>query len=139
MTSQEDNLPVSEALKILRNYSRTPLKTDDLVKKKELQQALKLIVGLSESENFGVCADNAEQGIRALLSYLETFGYRANFDLTSIPDSNTPVYIKFNTRKMSHYFDSYTGPYRGVLVACQSEDDTIAGTYGHFPLGLFQV
>ncbi len=38
---------------------------------------------------------------------------------------------------MSYYLDQYTGEYRGVLVSCQSEDDLIAGTYGHFPLDLF--
>lgn len=47
------------------------------------------------------------------------------------------VYLKFNTQKMTYYLDSYTGSYRGVLVSCQSENDTLVGTYGHFPLDLF--
>ena len=38
---------------------------------------------------------------------------------------------------MSYYLDDYIGKYRGVLVSCQSEDDKIVGTYGHFPLDLF--
>ena len=139
MSTEEANLTVSEALKVLKDHSRTQSKSDDLVSKKELQQALLLIGSLSESKNFGVCADNAEQGITALSSYLETFGYRANFDRASIPNGDSPIYLKFNTRKMSYYFDAYTGPYRGVLVSYQSEDDTIAGTYGHFPLDLFKV
>ncbi|MDJ0594500.1 MAG: DUF1824 family protein [Pleurocapsa sp. MO_226.B13] len=49
----------------------------------------------------------------------------------------SPVYLKFSTQKMSYYSSEYTGEYRGVLVSIQSEDDLIAGTYGHFPLDLF--
>jgi hypothetical protein len=47
------------------------------------------------------------------------------------------IYLKFNTQKKTYYLDSYTGSYRGVLVSCQSENDTLVGTYGHFPLDLF--
>jgi len=47
------------------------------------------------------------------------------------------VYIKYNTQRQASYLDSYTGTYRGVLVSCQSENDQLVGTYGHFPLDLF--
>ena len=40
---------------------------------------------------------------------------------------------------MSYYSSEYTGEYRGVLVSYQSEDNLIAGTYGHFPLNLFSM
>nr|WP_272943257.1 DUF1824 family protein [Spirulina subsalsa] len=45
--------------------------------------------------------------------------------------------MKFNTGKMSHYAESYTGAYRGVLVACQAENEQVNGIYGHLPLDLF--
>jgi hypothetical protein len=47
---------------------------------------------------------------------------------------------KINTTKIqkdSFYIDAYTGSYRGVLVACQSDNEELQGTYGHFPLDLF--
>ncbi|NES92001.1 DUF1824 family protein, partial [Okeania sp. SIO2B9] len=40
--------------------------------------------------------------------------------------------------KESYHLESYIGEYRGVLVSCQSAEDTgINGTYGHLPLDLF--
>ncbi|MGL5033413.1 MAG: DUF1824 family protein, partial [Microcystaceae cyanobacterium] len=53
------------------------------------------------------------------------------------PEIEGPVYLKFNTKKMSHYLDTYDGSYRGVLISCQMEDDNLTGTYGYFPLNLF--
>ncbi|NES86831.1 MAG: DUF1824 family protein [Moorea sp. SIO2B7] len=137
----ENNLTVTEALKILGQYSCIQIKTVDSEEdKKQLQQALLLITSLSEYENLGVCADNAIQGFGALQSYLKALGYEGEgcFDADLMPNSEEPVYIKFSTQKMSHFLDSYTGEYRGVLVSCQSEEnDAIVGTYGHLPLDLF--
>jgi hypothetical protein len=132
------HLTKQEALKILQEYSCIQVKTADSEEEKErLRQALLFIVGLSDSENLGICADNAGQGFEALSSYLNALGYEATFELAPLPASSDPVYLKFNTYKMSYFLDSYGGDYRGVLVACQSEDDMIAGTYGYFPLNLF--
>ena len=137
-TEKETNLTVEEALKILRAYSCTQIKTpSSQAEKEQLQQAVILIVSLSEWENLGVCADNAKVGFATLASYLKALGYEADFDSTSIPASEDPVYIKFSTQKMSHFLDSYSGEYRGILISCQAEDEAIAGTYGHLPLDLF--
>jgi hypothetical protein len=136
---QSTNLTVEEALKILKEYSCVQLKTAEAkTDREQLRQALLLLTGLSEYNNLGICADNATEGFAALSSYLKALGYDANFEPASIPETQGAVYLKFNTQKMSYYLDSYTGSYRGVLVSCQSENDTLVGTYGHFPLDLFR-
>jgi len=103
----------------------------------ELRNSLLLVAKLASSQRLGICADNFQQGFATLTSYLKAFGYPHNLeqDLTIVP--NEPVYLKFSTQKMSYYADKYTGTYRGVLISCQSEEDLVSGTYGHFPLDLF--
>lgn len=135
---QSTNLPIEEALQLLKQFSCSAIATTELeIEPEQLRQALLLVTSLSESENLGVCADNAQQGFAALSNYLKALGYQADFDPTLTSDIQGAVYIKFSTQKMSYYFDSYTGSYRGVLVSCQSEDNKLVGTYGHFPLDLF--
>lgn len=132
-------MELQEARKILDQYSCLEPKAADTPEKKEqLQTALKAIAQESEWENLGICADNTQQALEALKTYLTALGYdinRINFDQTEQQDK--PVYIKFNTRQMGYYQDNYTGESRGVLVSCQAEDDVVAGTYGHLPLDLF--
>ena len=136
--SQSKDSQIDRALKILKLYSCAQVTNiEPQVEEGQLRQALLLIVSLSESENLGICADNAQQGFTALTSYLEALGYKNTLEQDSLPNNQEPVYIKFNTNKMSYYLDDYIGKYRGVLVSCQSEDDKIVGTYGHFPLDLF--
>jgi hypothetical protein len=135
---QSTNLSVEEALKLLKQFSCSAIATIELeIEPEQLRQALLLVTSLSKSENLGICADNAQQGFAALSSYLKALGYQADCDPTVASDIQGAIYIKFNTQKMSCYFDSYTGSYRGVLVSCQSENDMLVGTYGHFPLDLF--
>jgi hypothetical protein len=139
MPDSEINLTLEEALETLKEYSCMEVKpVESETEKQRLRQAILLICSLCEYENLGICADSAEAGIAALNSYLAAMGY--NFQLTSETVSNdgTPVYLKFNTQKQSHYLDSYPGTYRGVLISCQTEDDRLSGTYGHFPLDLFE-
>jgi hypothetical protein len=131
-------LTVPEARKLLNSYSCTQIRTvESEVEKAQLRQALLLLTQLADSENLGVCADNAEQGFAALANYLKAMGYQINLENIDLTEAPTPIYIKFNTQKQAHYFDRYTGEYRGVLVSCQSEDDDVNGTYGHLPLNLF--
>ncbi|MCW6037931.1 DUF1824 family protein [Spirulina subsalsa FACHB-351] len=133
------NLTLTSARQILDQYSckETKLVTS-AEQKAELQAALLLLVEQSEAENLGVCADNLSQGYQALASYLKAFGYRVPFEGEDFaPVEDEAVYIKFNTGKMSHYAEGYTGSYRGVLVACQAEDEQVNGIYGHLPLDLF--
>ncbi|WP_013325196.1 DUF1824 family protein [Gloeothece verrucosa] len=135
---KETNLTIEEALKLLREYSCIQVKTVDAkIQKEQLREALLLITSVSEYENIGVCANNAQEGLAALFSYLKAFGYQTNFEATEKFEEHQPVYIKYNTQKQSHYLDSYAGSYRGVLISCQADDDALVGTYGHFPLDLF--
>lgn len=138
-TENLTNLNIEAALKLLKAFSCIETHTIDTESAKvELRQALLTIVDLSDTQNLGICAENAAEGFTALASYLQALGYKPPFDTADIPSTDDPVYIKFNTQRMSHYLDSYTGKYRGVLVSCQSSDyDEINGTYGHFPLDLF--
>jgi Domain of unknown function (DUF1824) len=136
--SQPTDLTKDRALKILKSYDCT--QTNDIIsspEKEQLLSCLLLIISLSESENIGICADDSQQGFTALADYLQAFGYPSNLAAIDVSQTSEPVYIKYNTHKMSYYLDKYTGKYRGVLIYCQSEDDEIAGMYGHFPLDLF--
>ncbi|MDJ0568295.1 MAG: DUF1824 family protein [Pleurocapsa sp. MO_192.B19] len=152
--SQPTDLTLDKALKILKSYDCAQVtNTELLIEPEQLRNSLLLVTSLASSQNLGICADNFQQGFSALASYLEAFGYQhargissgnpsisahqSNLELENISQSSEPVYLKFSTQKMSYYSDKYTGEYRGVLVSCQSEDDLIAGTYGHFPLDLF--
>ncbi|QDZ41542.1 DUF1824 family protein [Euhalothece natronophila Z-M001] len=132
-------MDLKQARKQLDQFSCIEQKTVDTEEEKEqLKTALQTIVKESEWENLGICADNTQQAINAVKSYLTAFGYdieQVNFDQTQLLDH--PVYIKFSTKQMGFYQDNYTGDYRGVLVSCQAEDDLVAGTYGHLPLDLF--
>ena len=133
-------MELTQARKLLDQFSCTEQKSvENQQQKQELQTAIQAIVKESEWENLGVCADHTQQAIKALKTYLITFGYsinQVNFD--QVEQLNTPVYIKFSTKQMAFYQDNYTGDYRGVLVSCQAEDDLIAGVYGHLPLTLFE-
>jgi hypothetical protein len=132
-------MELTQARKLLDQYSCTEQKfVNSQQEKEQLQTALQEITKESEWENLGICAENTEDAITALKSYLTALGYdinRVNFEEAS--QLNTPVYIKFSTKQMGFYQDNYTGDYRGVLVSCQAEDDLIAGVYGHLPLDLF--
>lgn len=131
-------LTITEARKILNAFSCTiPREITSVLEKEQLREALLAIAGASDAENLGVCANCAEEGFAALNSYLLAMGYQANSTAVEIAEGLEPIYIKYNTQKQSCYCDRYTGNYRGVLVSCQSDDDEINGTFGHFPLDLF--
>ncbi len=132
------DLALSDARQLLDSYSCVAPKIPASETEAErLRQALRLVVGRSESENLGVCADNSLEGYQTLALYLVALGYRVPLAIASEESVQCPVYIKFNTAKMTHYLEAYDGDYRGVLVACQSEEEEINGIYGHFPLNLF--
>jgi hypothetical protein len=132
------NLTIDNALEILKKYSCSKIQTIKSAEEKDdLKEALLLITSLSEWENLGICANNAQEAFIALKSYLTAFGYKDNIVNQDIPILEESIYLKFNTQKMSFYMDSYSGEYRGVLVSIQGENDKLSGTYGHFPLDLF--
>ena len=92
----------------------------------------------SDWENIGICADNAILAVSAVREYLKALGYKNDFKADITEWANKPVYLKFNTKKMVYYLDDYDGGYRGVLIALQSEEEEMMGTYGYFPLDLFE-
>ena len=136
--SQPPDLTLDKALEVVRSYDCAQItNTSSSIEPEELRNSLLLVTNLSSSQNLGICADDFQQGFAALTSYLGAFGYQCNLEEENVSNSSEPVYLKFSTQKMSYYSKQYTGEYRGVLVSIQSEDDLIAGTYGHFPLNLF--
>ena len=136
--SQPSDLTLDKALEIVKSYDCAQgTNTESSTKLSELRNSLLLVASSSPSQNLGICADDFQQGFAALASYLKAFGYQCNLEKENVSISSEPVYLKFSTQKMSYYSKKYTGEYRGVLVSIQSEDDSIAGTYGHFPLNLF--
>jgi hypothetical protein len=131
-------MSIEEALKLLKEYGCIQLKIAQSPEEEEaLRQAILLVNQGSESINLGICADNTVSGLQALRSYLEVLGYPLPNTLPEDPPEQGAVYIKYNTQRQASYLDSYTGTYRGVLISCQSENDRLVGTYGHFPLDLF--
>ncbi|NEO83529.1 MAG: DUF1824 family protein [Spirulina sp. SIO3F2] len=103
----------------------------------ELRGAILRITQAAESENLGICADTCEQAYQALAQYLKALDY----PIPEAPDptapTDEPVYLKFNATTLKHFAKAYSGDYRGVLIACQAEEDVVNGTFGHFPLDLF--
>ncbi|MDJ0731141.1 MAG: DUF1824 family protein [Crocosphaera sp.] len=139
MTQANSNLSVDDALKILKDYSCLQIKIVDFeADKHKLRQAIKIVSNSCETENIGICADNFQEGFATLKSYLKALGLSENLEKSATAPQRTPVYIKFNTETMSYYVDCYTGSYRGVLISCQSDNHNLVGTYGHFPLNLFE-
>jgi hypothetical protein len=133
------DLSLENALKLLKEYSCVQIKTiDSISEKQKLSESLLLVISHCEWENLGICAENVSLAFAALKSYLKAFGYQINFELDSLPTIKGPVYLKYNTQKMSHYLDSYTGTYRGVLISCQAEIESLNGVYGYFPLYLYE-
>ncbi len=131
-------MTIHEALEILKQYSCIDIKNiNSEADKTELQQALLLIIKETDTYHLGICADTKEEAIETLLSYLKAFGHEFKPNQNNISEIKEPVYLKFKIIDQSYYLDSYKGDYRGVLVSCQSENDKIIGTYGHFPLDLF--
>ncbi len=91
----------------------------------------------SDYQTLGICADTLAAAKTAMEAYLNAHGVTVTLDL---PPRDGPVYLKFNTLKGAWYLDDYSGPSRGVLVSyhvSESEADAINGTYGPFPLDLF--
>lgn len=105
--------------------------------KQELIDALLWFSNLADYETLGICTDTLAAGKAATESFVSKLARPVTLDL---PDRNGAVYIKFNTLKGAWYLDDYVGPNRGVLVsfhASEPEYDLVNGTYGPFPLDLF--
>lgn len=132
------NQDTNQALAILKQYSCIELKIVNSEEEKQtLQSALKLIVSLSDNQNFGICASTTIEALETLKFYLQALGYDEDIEV-NFPLENKPVYLKFSTERMSCHLSDYQGDYRGVLITIFADfDEEIIGTYGHFPLDLF--
>lgn len=129
----------SEALNLLKQFSCLESKqVTSSAEKQQLAEAIILISSLSDSQNLGICADNTAIGWQSLKSYLMANGHEYNLNLEQNLPDNQPVYIKFNTERMSSIISTYFGEYRGVLMTIFADyNQEIEGTYGYFPLDLF--
>lgn len=91
----------------------------------------------SEYQTLGICANNLTEAKAALIGYIAAISQPIQVD---IPDREGAVFLKFNTLKNAWYIDNYSGESRGVLVTyhtSEPEEDEVNGTYGPFPLDLF--
>ena len=105
--------------------------------KRDLINALLWFSDLADYETLGVCTETLAEGKAATEAYVGRLSRPINLDL---PERDGAIYLKFNTLKGAWYLDDYVGPNRGVLVsfhASEPEYDLVNGTYGPFPLDLF--
>ena len=132
------SVDINEALSILKQHScLTPKTVVHQREKEQLKSAINTIVNLSSAQNFGICAGSSQEALDTLGQYLQALGYQ--FDMTSTANSDDPSYLKFSTERMAYNINSYDGEYRGVLMTIFApHNQDLEGTYGHFPLDLFQ-
>jgi hypothetical protein len=131
-------MDASAQLALLKDYSRLEIRIPQNEREREdLRQAIVWICGQSEAENFGICADDQASAENALGQYLRALDYGEAIAMESGKTIEGPVYLKCQSQSLRFYLDSYDGDYRGVLISCQTEEDTLTGTYGYFPLDLF--
>ena len=106
-------------------------------KKQSLIDALLWFSHLADYETLGICTDTLAAGKAATEAYV---GRLARPITLELPERPGAVYLKFNTLKGAWYLDDYVGPNRGVLVsfhASEPDYELVNGTYGPFPLDLF--
>ncbi|BAU14204.1 hypothetical protein LEP3755_47490 [Leptolyngbya sp. NIES-3755] len=123
----------SEAETILRQFICTERSSEPL-NYAAIREAVLIVADLSDYQILGICAETAEEGLKALSSYGSALKYEVP-ETRSIPGT---IYIKFNPLTGGSYMKPYTGEHRGVLVSCQSAfDDGVNETFGHLPIDLF--
>ncbi|MEM6592808.1 MAG: DUF1824 family protein [Cyanobacteria bacterium P01_C01_bin.73] len=122
--------------RMLLPYSRFDCPpTLDASTRSSICQVLQTFDQLADYETLGVCAEDLDSARVSLEAYLRAFGITVSL---KIPERSGSVYLKFNTLNGQWYLDSYTGRSRGVLVTFHASDaEEIGGTYGPFPLDLF--
>lgn len=135
MTTSDLPPHLDAACQLLRQFNCLESDFNHQITPIALQQALLQVAQASDYQILGICADSLEAGIQALKSYATALGYQPDLDLPPIEGS---VYIKFNPKSRLCYADTYSGNHRGVLVSCQSADESdINEMFGHLPLDLF--
>jgi Domain of unknown function (DUF1824) len=131
-------MTIQEADQALRKLQDLGAKASD-EDRVAIRQGLQILTAGADYHLIGMCADNQVEGLAALHSYVQHFGYEIGKNLvTALPSVTGAVYLKFNPRSNRLYIDNYQGDYRGGLVSFQSDiADGYNGTHGHFPLDLF--
>ena len=140
MSDQVVELSLTEAIALLKEYSCTdpkPVETNS--EKRRLQAAILQVAQRCQTKNLGICADSPTQGFTSLENYLRAMGFTSDFSTETRQPNDKPVYLKYNCEKQICYRSFYAEHYRGVLLACITEDDQLGGTYGYFPLDLFEI
>ncbi|MEL7038146.1 MAG: DUF1824 family protein [Cyanobacteria bacterium J06592_8] len=138
-SSQPSDLSVEAAQQLLEAFTCAEIQSVSQIENREgICSALKRLVQNSDYQMLGICADSLEIAWTALEQYLQGLDYNITIDRSAIETIEGSVYLKYNGLSQSYYASPYTEQYRGVLVSCQSTDETgVNGTYGHFPLDLF--
>ncbi|MGJ3252469.1 MAG: DUF1824 family protein [Elainellaceae cyanobacterium] len=135
MSSPQSDLSLDDARQILKRFDCLTNSQVSASDKALIRRALRQIIPESDHQILGICADDLQQGRAALQSYADALGYSVNADLNPMEGA---VYIKFNPRSGLLYADSYPGEHRGVLVSCQSDDESgLNDMFGHLPIDLF--
>ncbi|GAP97494.1 DUF1824 family protein [Leptolyngbya sp. NIES-2104] len=123
----------SQAETILRQFICTERSSEPL-DYAAIREAVFIVADLSDYQILGICAETAEEGLKALSSYTSALKYDVP-ETRSIPGT---IYIKFNPLTGRSHMEPYAGEHRGALVSCQSAfDDGVNETFGHLPLDLF--
>ena len=139
MSDQVVELSLTEAIALLKEYSCTdPKPVETGSEKRRLQAAILQVAQGCETKNLGICADNVTQGFTSLENYLRAMGFTPDFSTETSQPNDESVYLKYNCEKQTCYRSYYPESYRGVLLACITEDE-LGGTYGYFPLDLFET
>ena len=104
-----------------------------------VRAALLWLNEMSEYQTLGICASTLSEAETSLKGYIAALSAPINVD---IPAQDGAVFLKFNTLKNAWYLDGYSGESRGVLVTYHTSEpelDDVNGTYGPFPLNLFEA
>lgn len=102
-----------------------------------IREALLIFNDASDYQTLGVCAETMTAGKTAMEAYVAALSRPIQLPLEA---RRGPIYLKFNTLKGAWYLEDYSGSNRGVLVsfhASEPDADPVNGTYGPFPLDLF--
>jgi Domain of unknown function (DUF1824) len=138
MNSESRNQNSLEAAcQLLRqiNVSSNTSSTASGISQLAIQQALQQVVQASDLQILGVCADSLAEGQQVLAAYAAALELPQ--PVPDFADLTGPVYIKFNPQGKS-YASPYSGTERGVLLSCQSADETdVNELFGALPLDLF--
>lgn len=144
MSSAPSPTEINAKLKTIRkqlieiSLTNTPASLSD-EQKQAVREALLWLNEQSEYQTLGICADSLGAAEAALKGYVGALSQPIRVD---IPAQGGAVFLKFNTLKNAWYVDGYSGESRGVLVTYHTSEpelDEVNGTYGPFPLDLFQA